>query len=140
MTYILKTPEETLEFGMKIGKKLKPGNIVCLQGDLGAGKTVIAKGIAISLEVTQNITSPTFNIVCEYSGKFPLYHMDLYRISGYEEFEQLGVDDLIYGSGVTLIEWSERIAEELPENIITLHIKIIKSNQHRQIYLEGLEL
>lgn len=139
MNYISKKAEETLNIGIEIGKKLKPGSIISLKGDLGAGKTVIAKGIGLALNVKESITSPTYNIICEYSGKIPFYHMDLYRISDYDEFEMLGVDHLLFGSGITVIEWSERIEEELPDDIIHITITRDSSNEYRNITIKGLK-
>ncbi|MDA3957030.1 tRNA (adenosine(37)-N6)-threonylcarbamoyltransferase complex ATPase subunit type 1 TsaE [Oceanispirochaeta sp.] len=140
MTELLSSSyEETLQWGEKIGLTLVPGDIVALKGDLGAGKTSITKGIAKSIGIKDVITSPTYTIVYEYEGKIPLYHMDMYRISGIEEFEMLGVDDLLFGKGITLIEWSERIQEYLPEKGKSISIKIIE-NGMRKIILEGITL
>ena len=140
MTELLSSSfEETLELGFKIGKVLKPGDIVALNGDLGAGKTSISKGIARALGIKDVITSPTYTIVSEYEGNIPLYHMDMYRIDGIEEFELLGVDELLFGQGVSLIEWSERITEYLPDDCKTLNISILENGQ-RKISLEGIEL
>ncbi|MBF9014825.1 MULTISPECIES: tRNA (adenosine(37)-N6)-threonylcarbamoyltransferase complex ATPase subunit type 1 TsaE [unclassified Oceanispirochaeta] len=140
MTELLSSSfEETLELGFKIGKVLKPGDIVALNGDLGAGKTSISKGIARALGIKDVITSPTYTIVSEYEGTIPLYHMDMYRIDGIEEFELLGVDELLFGQGVSLIEWSERITEYLPDDCKTLNISILENGQ-RKISLEGIEL
>ncbi|QEN09857.1 tRNA (adenosine(37)-N6)-threonylcarbamoyltransferase complex ATPase subunit type 1 TsaE [Oceanispirochaeta crateris] len=131
--------EETLQWGKKVGKSLKPGDIIALKGDLGAGKTSITKGIAKSLGIEDEITSPTYTIVSEYEGSIPLYHMDMYRISGVEEFEMLGVDELLFGKGITLIEWSERILEYLPEDCKSISIQIMESGV-RKIILEGISL
>ena len=140
MILTTKTADETFNIGMEIGEKLVPGDIVALKGDLGAGKTVITKGIASALNIKEDVTSPTYNIVCEYSGSLPLYHMDLYRISDIEEFEMLGVENLIYGQGITVIEWSERILEYLPSEIITISILRDKNNETREIEITGLTL
>jgi len=131
--------DETLKIGFRIGKTLKPGDIVALNGDLGAGKTSISKGIARALGIEGEITSPTYTIVSEYEGSIPLYHMDMYRIDGIDEFELLGVDELLFGQGVSLIEWSERIAEYLPDDCKKLNIHILENGQ-RQISLEGISL
>lgn len=139
MTLVSKTTVETLEIGKRIGNSVKPGAIIALRGDLGAGKTVLTKGIALALEIKEDVTSPTYNIVCEYSGRLPLYHMDLYRIEGSEEFEMLGVDDLLFGNGVSVIEWSERIEDYLPEHIV-ITITRDSSDESRTIKLEGLEI
>lgn len=122
LKFTTKTPEETIELGKKIGSKLVKGDVIAMQGTLAAGKTTITKGIALSLGITQTITSPTFCLISEYQGKMPLYHMDVYRLDGTEDFINLGTDDMIYGNGVSIIEWSEKIIEELPKRTIILKI------------------
>lgn len=114
--------DETIELGRKIGEFLKKGDVLAMQGTLAAGKTTITKGIAQSLGVTDVITSPTFCLISEYEGKMPLYHLDVYRLEGAEDFINLGTDDMIYGDGVCIIEWSEKIMEELPENTIIIRL------------------
>ena len=116
------TAEETIELGRKIGRLLTKGDVIAMQGTLAAGKTTITKGIAESLGVTDTITSPTFCLISEYSGKMPLYHMDVYRLDGGEDFINLGTDDMIYGDGVSIIEWSEKIMDELPKKTIILKL------------------
>ena len=122
MTFKTHSPEETIELGEKIGNKLKKGDVIAMQGDLAAGKTTITKGIAKALGITETITSPTFCLISEYYGKMPLYHMDVYRLEGGEDFVNLGTDDMIYGDGVSIIEWSEKIMEELPSRTIVLRL------------------
>ncbi|MCR5605249.1 MAG: tRNA (adenosine(37)-N6)-threonylcarbamoyltransferase complex ATPase subunit type 1 TsaE [Treponema sp.] len=127
MTSILElhtnTADETIALGEKIGALLKPGDILAMEGTLAAGKTTITKGIAKALGVEDTITSPTFCLVSEYSGKMPLYHMDVYRLDGAEDFQGLGVDDMLYGEGVSIIEWSEKIRDELPRKTITIKLE-----------------
>ena len=115
--------------GERIGSRLAPGSIVLLFGPLGAGKTTIAKGIAAGLGVAETVTSPTYTIVSEYVGDLPLHHVDLYRITGEEEFIQLGLDDLFTGRGITLIEWPERAGGELPREAIPIAIRIARGDQ-----------
>ena len=122
LTFTTKSAEETIELGRKIGSRLKKGDIIAMQGTLAAGNTTITKGIAQALDINETITSPTFCLISEYSGKMPLYHMDVYRLEGTEDFINLGTDDMLYGDGVTVIEWSEKIMDELPENTIILRI------------------
>lgn len=122
LKFITNSPEETIALGEKIGKKLKKGDIIAMQGTLAAGKTTITKGIAKALQIDETITSPTFCLISEYSGKIPLYHMDVYRLDGCEDFENLGTDDMLYGDGVTIIEWSEKIMDSLPKSTIILKI------------------
>ncbi|NLC93195.1 MAG: tRNA (adenosine(37)-N6)-threonylcarbamoyltransferase complex ATPase subunit type 1 TsaE [Treponema sp.] len=122
LTFTTKTPEETIALGYKIGLLLKKGDIIAMQGTLAAGKTTITKGIAQALDIKDTITSPTFCLISEYSGKMPLYHMDVYRLDGAEDFINLGTDDMLYGEGVSIIEWSEKIMSELPKKTIIMNI------------------
>ena len=122
LTFTTSSAEETIELGKKIGKLLKKGDIIAMQGTLAAGKTTITKGIAQALGITETITSPTFCLISEYQGTMPLYHMDVYRLDGREDFINLGTDDMLYGDGVSIIEWSEKIMDELPSNTIVLKI------------------
>ena len=123
--------EETIELGKKIGSFLKGGEIFAMQGTLAAGKTTITKGIAQALDIKDEITSPTFCLISEYEGKIPLYHMDVYRLNDGEDFINLGAEDLIYGKGVSIIEWSEKIMEELPKSTIILKIEPIEGTTQR---------
>ena len=129
--------EETIELGEKIGSLLQKGDIIALQGNLAAGKTTITKGIARSLGVKDEITSPTFCLISEYEGRMPLYHMDVYRLDGGDDFINLGVEGLIYGDGVSLIEWSEKIMDELPQNTIILRLETIGDTDGRDITIEN---
>lgn len=122
LTFTTHSAEETILLGNKIGQKLKPGDIIAMQGTLAAGKTTITKGIAQALGINDTITSPTFCLISEYYGKMPLYHMDVYRLDSIEDFVNLGTDDMLYGDGVSIIEWSEKIMSELPKRTIVLKI------------------
>lgn len=122
-TYRTASSEETIALGKKIGERLRKGDVLAMQGTLGAGKTTITKGIAESLGIEETITSPTFCLISEYYGKMPLYHMDVYRLGGTEDFADLGTDDMIYGDGVCIIEWSEKIMSELPDSTIVVRIE-----------------
>ena len=139
MRFTSSSHQETFDLGFRIGKACTPGTIVSLRGSLGAGKTVLAKGIAKALEITDAIVSPTFTLMQEYEGTLPLYHMDLYRISGTDEFEMIGGEEMLYGNGVTLIEWSEKIQEMLPDGTIFVDISIMPDTT-REITIEGIEL
>ena len=99
-----------------------------MQGTLAAGKTTITKGIAKALDVEDDITSPTFTLISEYEAKMPLYHMDVYRLDTSEDFINLGTEDLIYGKGVSIIEWSEKIMDALPKNTIILKLEAQEDN------------
>ena len=122
LTFHTKSEQETIQLGEKIGALLKKGDIIAMQGTLAAGKTTITKGIAQALGISETITSPTFCLISEYYGTMPLYHMDVYRLDGREDFVNLGTDDMLYGDGVCIIEWSEKIMDELPSSTIILKI------------------
>ena len=110
------TPDETERIGYDIGKAAMPGEIYCLSGDLGVGKTVFTKGFAKGLGIDDHITSPTFTIINEYYGRLPLYHFDVYRVADPEEMDYIGSDEYFFGQGVCLIEWAELISDIIPEN------------------------
>jgi len=139
MRFTSSSAQETSDLGFRIGKACKAGSIVSLRGSLGAGKTVLAKGIAKALDIREAIVSPTFTLMQEYEGKLPLYHMDLYRISGTDEFEMIGGEEMLYGNGVTLIEWSEKIQDMLPDGTIFVDISIMPDTK-REITIEGIDL
>ena len=122
LTFHTYSEQETILLGEKIGALLKKGDIIAMQGTLAAGKTTITKGIARALGITDTITSPTFCLISEYYGRMPLYHMDVYRLDGREDFINLGTDDMLYGDGVSIIEWSEKIMDELPSSTIILRL------------------
>ena len=136
LTFFTHSADETTALGYKIGKKLKKGDIIAMQGTLAAGKTTITKGIAQALDISEEITSPTFCLISEYYGNMPLYHMDVYRLDGTEDFINLGVDDMLYGDGVCIIEWSEKIMDELPKNTIILRI-LPQDDNSRKIEIEN---
>jgi len=132
------SPEETEALGARIAAYLHPGSVLAFRGDLGAGKTCMVKGIARGLGVEDTVTSPTYTIISEYSGRFPLYHIDAYRLSGDEDFENTGALDLLGGDGIALIEWSERIPRSLPTGAVTVSITISGANA-RVFCIEGLD-
>ena len=124
MTYKTATVEETTELGQCIGRLLQPGDILALQGTLAAGKTQLTKGIARGLNISEPVTSPTFTIISEYYGRMSLYHIDVYRLNSSEDFLDLGVEDMLYGQGICIIEWSEKIMSELPDRTIQIHLAV----------------
>jgi len=124
---------------MRIGNLLKRGSVIALYGGLAAGKTTLTKGIGRSLGVTEPITSPTYTIVSEYEGKWPLYHMDCYRIEGEEDALTIGIDELLYGDGICVIEWSERIPHLMPEYTIKIELSVLAGGE-RQIQITNPEL
>lgn len=112
----IKNEHDTEEFGMKLASSLEPGDIVALIGDLGTGKTTLTKYIAKGLGVTENIDSPTFNIVKEHkSGRIPLFHFDVYRLSSGDELLDIGADEYFYSDGLCIIEWADIVADVVPE-------------------------
>jgi len=137
MKYISNSEQDTIEFAKNLSKKFCGGEIITLNGDLGAGKTVFAKGIAKGLDITDTVVSPTFTILHNYEGRLKLFHFDLYRISSAEELYETGFEEAIFGGGVSVIEWAENVKEALPEKIIKIEIKKIDDNK-REITVENL--
>ena len=133
--------KETFEAGYRLAQSVHPGQIYCLNGDLGVGKTVFTQGFAKGLGIEEPINSPTFTIVQEYhEGRLPLYHFDVYRIGDIEEMEEIGYDDYFYGNGICLIEWANLIEEILPEDRIQITIEkdLEKGFDYRKITVTGL--
>lgn len=118
----IKGIEEIDIFGRRLGELVQPGDVICLNGDLGAGKTTLSKSVGLGLGVEDYITSPTFTIINEYQGRLPLYHFDVYRLKDGEELYDLGVEDYFYGDGVCLIEWAQNIQDYLPQDRLELWI------------------
>lgn len=110
---------------------LQSGDVVAFSGGLAAGKTTFMKGVAQALGVQSEITSPTYTIISEYSGRVPLYHMDAYRLHGAEDFLALGVEELLYGDGICAIEWSERVIDAIPAEAVHIEIAILDENLRR---------
>ncbi len=128
--------EDTFQIGELLGKKLTPGTVICLEGDLGVGKTVFVKGIAKGLGIEEPVSSPTFTILQEYrEGRLPLYHFDAYRIDDPEEMYEIGFEDYLYGDGVCFIEWASQIRELLPADAvwITIEKDLTKDLSYRRI-------
>jgi len=134
-----KNHKGTVLLGERIGKSLKPNDIVALSGELGAGKTTLIQGIAKGLGVRNWVTSPTFTIINEFEGKLNLYHIDLYRINNIEEAEDLAIEEYFKKGGVTVIEWAEKIRPILPEGAIEIGIKIVSENE-RNFSIKGLKI
>ena len=139
MTFESNSDTDTRQFAKDLGKKAKEGQVYALIGDLGVGKTVFTQGFAEGLEISEWINSPTFTIVQEYvDGRLPFYRFDVYRIGDPEEMYEVGFDDYIYGEGVSLIEWANRIEEILPEDVITVRIDkdLDKGFDYRRIEID----
>ena len=137
-TYRSENEAETRALGQAIGAAAMPGLVIAFYGDLGAGKTAMTKGIAEGLGIRDMITSPTFTILQSYEeGRIPLHHLDVYRIEDPDEMEEVGLDDCLFGGGVTVIEWAERIGELLPENTVRITIeRIPEEGDARRIVIE----
>ena len=133
------SPEETIAFAEQIGRLLRGGDIIAYRGGLGAGKTTFTRGIALGMGLPDQVSSPTFALVNEYRGKgLTLYHFDMYRILNAEALETTGFYDYISEDAVIVCEWSENIADCLPENVITITIETMGENV-RKITVEGDE-
>jgi tRNA threonylcarbamoyladenosine biosynthesis protein TsaE len=130
---------ETKEIGRRLCKKLNRGDVVCLYGDLGSGKTTMVKGIASALGIEErDITSASFTIIAEYEAEIPFYHIDLYRIYG-KEIEDLGLSEYLGTDGIAVIEWADRAGEELPDSSIRVILKYTKENC-RELEITGIEI
>ncbi len=137
-----RSEEGTREIGKILGKMVKEGTVITLNGDLGVGKTVFTQGFAQGLGVEEPVNSPTFTIVQIYEeGRLPFYHFDVYRIGDIEEMEEIGYEDYFYGTGVCLIEWAELIQEILPENHVEIFIEkdLSCGFDYRKITIKGEE-
>ncbi|MED3548829.1 tRNA (adenosine(37)-N6)-threonylcarbamoyltransferase complex ATPase subunit type 1 TsaE [Cytobacillus praedii] len=118
--FISNKPEDTMDFSKRLAECLKPGDVIALEGDLGAGKTTFTKGLALGLDIKRNVNSPTFTIIKEYQGRMPLYHMDVYRVE--DSFEDLGFDEYFEGNGITVVEWAHLIEEQLPQELLMISL------------------
>ena len=124
--------EETIELAQNIESEKFPNMVICLKGDLGTGKTVFTKGFAGALEVKEEVTSPTFTIIKEYtSGEMPLYHMDVYRLDGH--VDDLGIEEYFTKKGITIIEWADMIEDYLPEKRLEIKIKSSAEDEDKRI-------
>ena len=136
MIFESNSAEDTFAFGQKLGREAVPGEIICLDGDLGVGKTVFTQGFSAGLGIDDYVNSPTFNIVKEYEGgRLPLYHFDVYRIGDPSEMEEIGYEDYFYGQGVSIIEWPGQIEELLPKEARWVRIRkdLTKGFDYRRI-------
>jgi tRNA threonylcarbamoyladenosine biosynthesis protein TsaE len=130
------SPEETRAFAHKLAEELQPGAILALHGDLGAGKTCFVQGLAAAMGVKATVSSPTYTLIQEYHCTPPLYHIDLYRLSGSGEAWDLGIEEYLYGQGITAIEWAERATALLPNTTRHLFFEHGDSDEHRRIRIE----
>ena len=137
MNIELNSLDDTKEFGESLGRVLKKSDILCLNGDLGAGKTTLTKSIGIGLGVDEYITSPTFSLINEYRGNIPVYHFDVYRLENVDELDDLGFDEYFFGEGVCIIEWADKIEKMLPKEIIVLDIEKGETVDKRIVSISG---
>ena len=138
MEFLTNSPEETEAVGKRLGKVLTPGAVIAYQGDLGAGKTAFTRGVALGLGAKEPVTSPTYTIVNEYlSGKYPLFHFDMYRLASSDDLFDIGWDDYLDRGGICAVEWSENVDDAM-EDAITITIEKLGEDS-RQIPIEGGE-
>lgn len=132
-------PEATFRLGEAIGRCLKKGDIIALSGDLGSGKTCFTQGLAKGLDVNAgyNVTSPTFTLMNEYPGRLRLYHLDVYRLAGARDIEEIGYEDYFYGQGVIVVEWAEKVEQLVPDYGIWIFFRHLEENT-REIVICGL--
>ena len=138
---ISNSEKDTIRIGQIIAEKLGPGSIVALFGDLGSGKTRIVQGVCLQLAVNEEVTSPTFTLINEYKGTLPVYHFDFYRIDNESEIWQLGYEEYLFGDGVSLIEWADKMKHLLPENCIKIYLKssfLAGRENQREIKIIGM--
>ena len=126
------TEEDTIELAQNIESEKFPNMVICLMGDLGTGKTVFTKGFAQAMEIDEEVTSPTFNVIKEYTtGELPLYHMDVYRLDG--KVEDLGIEEYYTRKGITIIEWADMIPDYLPKNRLDIKIKSSDEDENKRV-------
>lgn len=136
ITLLSRNTDDTFRLGHHIGSSLTTGQVITLSGELGSGKTVLVQGLAKGLAVSDDyyITSPSYTLINEYPGKFPLFHIDLYRLEALDDIESLGVFDLFDEMNVVAIEWAERLAKELPPERLAIRFETVNDTQ-RKIHL-----
>ena len=132
MLTVTNSAAETRALGEKRASRLKAGDVVVLEGELGAGKSELARGIARGLGVTETVTSPSFTILNVYeSGRCPLYHFDWYRLESEEELYELGMDEYLGGDGIAVVEWAERCPDAVPENVLRIRLEVTGGESRR---------
>ncbi len=139
MRYTSNSVSDTEAFGERLARRLRPGDVVAFTGALGMGKTALTRGLARGLGCRGRVTSPTFTIVNEYDGDTPLFHFDMYRLGSSDELYDIGWDDYLARGGVCAVEWSERVADALPERVVTVDLARGESDTSRVITVTGLE-
>lgn len=125
ITFTTRNAGETENLGERLGHLLMAGDLISLTGELGAGKTVFTRGVARGLGVRDYVKSPSYTLINEYTGRLPVYHIDLYRLEGLEDIEELGYEEYFYGKGVTIVEWGEKAGPFLPEELLRVKIEVL---------------
>lgn len=133
------SPDQTQRLGTRLGKLLRAGDVICLSGDMGAGKTVFSTGIGQGWGADTPLTSPTYNLVHEHrrkADKQRLYHLDCYRLSGAEDTDSIGLDDMLDGDAIVILEWAERIEKALPDDYLWIELRVTDPSR-RNFIIEG---
>jgi tRNA threonylcarbamoyladenosine biosynthesis protein TsaE len=129
-TFISNSASETEQFGRKFAEKVKKGDVLALTGDLGSGKTHFVKGVAAGLTSNVEVTSPTFTLIHEYrAGRLPIYHFDFFRIENSESAKRLGLDEYLFGDGISIVEWADKFAELIPQGATWIHFETTSDTQ-----------
>ena len=131
MEIISKSPEQTQQIGKQLGQLAKPGDVILLTGDLGAGKTCMTQGIAWGLDIDEFAASPSFTLMREHYGRLPLYHVDFYRLDSVEDIYDFGIDDYLFGNGLCVIEWAEKGMELMPQKRLLIEIEYVSENERK---------
>jgi tRNA threonylcarbamoyladenosine biosynthesis protein TsaE len=135
--YISNSPDETKQIGFRLGKLLKPGNVIGLFGELGSGKTTLVKGIAKAFGIEErDVVSASFTVISEYDTSPPFFHIDLYRIEKVSELDEIGFRDYVWSDGISVVEWADKAGTNLPEEMITIKLKSL-NGETREIIIEG---
>lgn len=138
--FISDSPAETERLGEKVAAKLKPGDVVALFGGMGMGKTTLTRGLARGLGIDSGVSSPTFALIHEYEGRVPVYHFDMYRVSGWDDLYSTGFFDYLDSGGILVVEWSENIENALPDRSIRIRMSPGKAESQREITIEGVKV
>lgn len=129
------SPDQTIEIAKEFSKRVKTGDVVCLRGELGAGKTQFVRGFVQGFGFTGNeVSSPTFTVINEYLGDVNIYHFDCYRLEHYSEAVEIGAEEYFYGDGITIIEWPDKISELLPNDALKITIQVLSENKREFLF------
>ena len=135
MKLVSESPDQTLEIAKEFSNRVKEGDIICLRGDLGAGKTQFVRGFVEGFGFSGNeVSSPTFTVINEYCGDLCIYHFDCYRLEHFSEAVEIGAEEYMYGDGITIIEWPDKISELLPNDSVNITIQVISENKREIIF------